>query len=129
MRQVLLTSALVVCEWSASRPGHFNPREEVPSTQWIGGWVRPTTGLERCGKKRNLVLTKIRTPSPRQYIPEPVTMPTVLSRLPYRTGWNFIYFFLCDSPFICKLYRYDTIQIRTFSKWCKITRGMKRSAQ
>jgi hypothetical protein len=27
-------------------------------------------------------------------------------------------FFFCESPFICKLYRY-----------CKITRGMKRSAQ
>jgi hypothetical protein len=25
-------------EWSASRPGHFTPREMAPGTYWIGGW-------------------------------------------------------------------------------------------
>jgi len=34
-----LTSALDVGEWSASRPGRFIPREKVPLTHWIGGWV------------------------------------------------------------------------------------------
>jgi hypothetical protein len=32
------------------------------------------------------------------------------------------YFFLFESPFVYKL-------TNTFSKWCKVTRGMKRSAQ
>jgi hypothetical protein len=26
-------------EWSASRPGRFNPRERAPGTHWIEGWV------------------------------------------------------------------------------------------
>jgi hypothetical protein len=34
-----LTSALDGSEWSASRPGRFTPRERVPGTNWIGGWV------------------------------------------------------------------------------------------
>jgi len=34
-----LTVALEGGEWSASRPGRFTPRERVPSTHWIGGWV------------------------------------------------------------------------------------------
>jgi hypothetical protein len=36
---VFLTSALVGCEWSASRPGRFTSAERAPDTQWIGGWV------------------------------------------------------------------------------------------
>jgi hypothetical protein len=40
-----LTSALDGCEWSASRPGRFNPREGALGTHWIGGWVGPRDGL------------------------------------------------------------------------------------
>jgi hypothetical protein len=40
-----LTSALDRGEWSASRPGHFTPRERGPGTQLIGGWVGPRAGL------------------------------------------------------------------------------------
>jgi hypothetical protein len=29
-------------KWSASRPGHFTPRERARSAHWIGGWVGPT---------------------------------------------------------------------------------------
>jgi hypothetical protein len=41
-----LTSALDGGEWSASRPGHFTPRERVPGTHWIGGWVSPRTEVK-----------------------------------------------------------------------------------
>jgi hypothetical protein len=41
-----LTSGLDGGEWSDSRPGHFNPRERVTSTHWIGGWVGPCAGLD-----------------------------------------------------------------------------------
>jgi hypothetical protein len=43
---VFLTSALVRGEWSASRPGRFNPRERAPGTHWIGGWVNLRAGLD-----------------------------------------------------------------------------------
>jgi hypothetical protein len=36
-----LTSALVGGEWSASRPGRFNPGERVPGTHWIEGSADP----------------------------------------------------------------------------------------
>jgi hypothetical protein len=36
-----LTSVLDGLEQSASRPGRFIPRERVPFTHWIGGWVGP----------------------------------------------------------------------------------------
>jgi hypothetical protein len=41
-----LTSALVGGEWSASRPGRFNPGERIHGTHWLGGWVDPRTGLD-----------------------------------------------------------------------------------
>jgi hypothetical protein len=43
---IFLTSALVGGEWSASRPGHFTPREKAPDNHCIGGWVDPRAGLE-----------------------------------------------------------------------------------
>jgi hypothetical protein len=30
--------------WSASRPGRFISWGRAPGPQWIGGWVRPSTG-------------------------------------------------------------------------------------
>jgi hypothetical protein len=33
-------------EWSASRTGHFTPRERAPGTPWIGGWVGPRAVLD-----------------------------------------------------------------------------------
>jgi hypothetical protein len=53
-----LTSALDGCEWSASHPGGFNPREGAPGTHWIGGWVGPRASLD--------VVVKRETPSPRR---------------------------------------------------------------
>jgi hypothetical protein len=40
-----LTSALDGDAWSAPRPGRFTPKEIVPSTHWIGGWVGPRADL------------------------------------------------------------------------------------
>jgi hypothetical protein len=38
---IFLTSALVGCEWSASRPCPF-----TPGIHFIGGWVDPRAGLD-----------------------------------------------------------------------------------
>jgi hypothetical protein len=43
-------------EWSASRPGRFNPGERVPGTDWIGGWVDPRVGLDDVEKRKFLTL-------------------------------------------------------------------------
>jgi hypothetical protein len=45
------TSTLDRSEWPASRPGRFTPRETLPGTDWIGGWVDPRTGLGAVGKR------------------------------------------------------------------------------
>jgi hypothetical protein len=37
--QAFLTSALDAGERSASRASRFTPRERVPGTHWIAGWV------------------------------------------------------------------------------------------
>jgi hypothetical protein len=50
------TSALDGGEWSASRPGHFNPRERAFVTHWTGGWVDPRAGLEDVEKRKFLAL-------------------------------------------------------------------------
>jgi hypothetical protein len=51
-------SALDGGEWSASRPGRFIPRERVPGTHWIGGWVGPRAVLDAVVKRK--------IPSPRR---------------------------------------------------------------
>jgi hypothetical protein len=42
---VLLTSALVGDERSASHPGRFTPGVIALGTRWIGGWVGARAGL------------------------------------------------------------------------------------
>jgi hypothetical protein len=54
---ILLTSALVEGEWSASRPDHFIHVEKAPSTHRIGGWVGPRAGLEDVEKRKFLTLS------------------------------------------------------------------------
>jgi hypothetical protein len=51
-----LTSALVGGEWSASRPGRFNPGDKAPGTHWIGGWVDPRAGLDEVKKRKFMTL-------------------------------------------------------------------------
>jgi hypothetical protein len=77
---IFLTSALAGGEWSASRPGRFSGGERAPSTHWIGGWVDPRAGLDDVEKI--LDPTGTRTPTPRSSSPEPVAIPTTLSRIP-----------------------------------------------
>jgi hypothetical protein len=43
---IFLTSALAGGEWSASRPGRFNPGKRAPGTHWIGDWVDPRASLD-----------------------------------------------------------------------------------
>jgi hypothetical protein len=45
------TSALDGGEWSASRPGRFNPRKRAPGTHWKGGWMGPRAGLDAVSKR------------------------------------------------------------------------------
>jgi hypothetical protein len=54
------TLALEGGEWSASRPGHFTPRERAPGTHWIGGWMGPRAVLDAVVKRK--------IPSPRREI-------------------------------------------------------------
>jgi hypothetical protein len=53
---VSMTSALLVGEWSASRPGYFIPGERAPGTNWIGGWVGLRTGLDDVEKRKFLTI-------------------------------------------------------------------------
>jgi hypothetical protein len=46
-----LLSALDRDEWSASRPGRFTPRERIPATHWLGGWVGPRAVLDAVAKR------------------------------------------------------------------------------
>jgi len=39
-------------EWSGSCPSCFNPRERVPGTDWIGGWVGPRASLDVVAKSK-----------------------------------------------------------------------------
>jgi hypothetical protein len=50
-RMAFLTSVLDGDEWSASRPIRFTPREIVPSTHCIGGWVGPRASLDTVVKR------------------------------------------------------------------------------
>jgi hypothetical protein len=64
--RVFLTSALVRGQWSASRPGRFNPRERGPGTHWIGGWVGPRAGLDDVEKSKFLTLPGLESPTLKQ---------------------------------------------------------------
>jgi hypothetical protein len=65
-----LTSALDGDEWSASRPGHFTPREIAPGTHWIGGCVGPRAVLDAVVKRK--IPSPRRESKPRTAIVQPV---------------------------------------------------------
>jgi hypothetical protein len=48
----LLTSAPDGGEWLASCPGRFTPRERVPGTNWMGGWIGPRAVLDTVVKRK-----------------------------------------------------------------------------
>jgi hypothetical protein len=64
------TSALDGSEWSASRPGHFTPRERAPGTYWIGGWVGRRAVLDAVVKRK--IPSPCRESNPRTPIGQPV---------------------------------------------------------
>jgi hypothetical protein len=68
-----LTPALDGGEWSASHPGCFTPKERVPGTHWIGGWVGPRARLETVSKR------KVPSPSLRRgsNLEHPIVQPVV----------------------------------------------------
>jgi hypothetical protein len=47
-----LTSALDGGEWSASRPGRFNPRKRAPGSHWIVNWVGPRASLDAAVRRK-----------------------------------------------------------------------------
>jgi hypothetical protein len=53
---ILLTSALVGGEWSASRPGCFTPEQRAPAVHWIEGWVGAETSLDDIARRKILPL-------------------------------------------------------------------------
>jgi hypothetical protein len=50
---VFSTSALIVGEWSASRPGRFTPGERAPGAHWIRGWVCHRTGVDDVERRKS----------------------------------------------------------------------------
>jgi hypothetical protein len=60
-----LTPALDGGEWSVSQTCHLNPREGVPGTHCLGGWVGRRVGRDIMEKRKSLVPTGKRTPIPR----------------------------------------------------------------
>jgi hypothetical protein len=68
-RSIFSTSALDGGEWSASRPGRFNPGEGALGSHWIGGWVDLRAGLDIAEKRKFLTLpeTELR-PSVVQFV-------------------------------------------------------------
>jgi hypothetical protein len=75
---ILLTSAPTGGQWSASCPGRFTTGEKVLGTHWKGGLVNPRGSLDDVEKIPNP--TGTRTPTPQSSSPQPVTIPTTLSR-------------------------------------------------
>jgi hypothetical protein len=59
----ILTSTLDGGEWSASRYRHFAPGEKAPDTRWVGAWMDPRNGLERCGEEKDPTPAGNRTPA------------------------------------------------------------------
>jgi hypothetical protein len=58
---IFLTSVLAGCEWSASRPCCFTPRESGPCTHWRRSLVGPRAGLNEMEKRKFLTLPGLKT--------------------------------------------------------------------
>jgi hypothetical protein len=59
---ILLITALVGGEWSASRPRRFTLGEGASGTHWIGRWMGPRAGLYDVEKILDPFGTRISTP-------------------------------------------------------------------
>jgi hypothetical protein len=73
-----MTSALDGVDWSALRPSRFTPKEIIPGTNWVGGWEGSQVGLNVMVEEKILPLPGF---EPRPSSPQPVSIPTELSRL------------------------------------------------
>jgi len=49
-----LTSVLDGGEWLVSRPGRFTPWVKAPGSEWAGGWMGLTAGLDAKAKRKIL---------------------------------------------------------------------------
>jgi hypothetical protein len=63
---VFLTSALDESEWSASLLSHLSLGEKASGTYWVGGWVRPGTGLDDVEKRKPLPIPELKSPTPQR---------------------------------------------------------------
>lgn len=70
------TSALNRGKWTVSRHHCFSPRERAHGTQWAGGWVGPTAGLDTMAKRKILPLSAI---EPWPSSPQPIKIHIELS--------------------------------------------------
>jgi hypothetical protein len=50
----ILTSTLILGEWSASRLGRFTPGDRAPDIRWTGGWVNFRARLDDLEKRKIL---------------------------------------------------------------------------
>jgi hypothetical protein len=69
---------MYISKWLLSIPGLFNPGERAPDTHWIGGCVGLRAGLDDMEKWKIVSMQEI---EPRPSSPQPVGIPTELSRL------------------------------------------------
>jgi hypothetical protein len=74
---ICLTATLAGGEWSASRPGRFTPGERVLCTNWIGGCVNPSVGLDDVEKRKFLTLLglELQPPVARRYTDYAIPFP------------------------------------------------------
>jgi hypothetical protein len=59
----ILTLAVYVGEWLASRPGRLNPKERALGILFIGYWVGPRVGLDAVEKRKSLAPAGDLTPA------------------------------------------------------------------
>jgi hypothetical protein len=57
------------------------PGKEPPVSHWIGGWVGSKAGLDDVERRKFFILPRLGTAISRLSSPQPVAIPTTLSRL------------------------------------------------
>jgi hypothetical protein len=110
-----LTSTLYGGEWSASRPCRFTPRERVPGTHWIGGWVGPRTVLEAVKRK---IPSPRRQLNPRTPFVQPVAQRYVIQNVGILI---FSFFFFCTVHRMIKDFDLNGSKISKIGIMIKVT--------
>jgi hypothetical protein len=78
---IVLTTAVAGGEWSASRPACLTPGERAPRYRLNRRLDEPQSRSGRHGEEKILDPTGTRTSTPRSSSPQPVAIPTALTRL------------------------------------------------